>query len=73
MTYVDQAPLHGIKLHRYEAVHTSFSNSSEYPPNAGYYAYNYKYGVVNLTAISFQSVCYSMVAFTLAVLWLLSV
>ena len=56
--YTGQASLYGINLYRYEAAHHVFSNSSEYPPNAGYYAYDYKYGVINLTAVSFQSLLF---------------
>ena len=58
MVYTGQASLYGINLYRYEAAHHVFSNSSEYPPNAGYYAYGNKYGVINLTAVSFKSLLF---------------
>ena len=49
-TYNHKVELHGIELYHFTPTNNTFSNSSQYPPNEGYYAYNYSYGFVNLTS-----------------------
>lgn len=52
--------LHGIDLYRYIIAPHVFSNSSLYPPNEGYYAYNYSHGLLNVSIIyPFGELCIS--------------
>ncbi|XP_065884789.1 lysosome membrane protein 2-like isoform X2 [Dysidea avara] len=50
LCYKHEVKLHGIELYHFTLTNNTFSNSSQYPPNEGYYAYNYSYGMVNLTS-----------------------
>ena len=49
LAFDEEVKIHGIKMHHYRNIHTMFSNISEYPPNIGYNAYNFKYGLINET------------------------
>ncbi|XP_065883764.1 lysosome membrane protein 2-like [Dysidea avara] len=51
LAYGGDAELRGIDLYRYKLTHHLFSNVSQFPLNEGYYAYDYNYGMINLSII----------------------
>ena len=50
LVFSEEGTVHGIDLYYYKNERSLFSNVSEYPPNEGYYAFDFKYGMFNLTA-----------------------
>ena len=47
----NQVKLHGIELYYYKNLRQMFGNVSKYPSTVAYNAYDYKYGMLNLSAI----------------------
>ena len=50
IAFKEQTEIHGIPVYNFKSVYTTFSNMSEYPPNVGYNAYNFKHGLINETS-----------------------
>ena len=51
VSYKHRVELHGIELYHFTPTNNTYSNSSQYPPNEGYYAYNYSYGLLNVSSV----------------------
>ena len=50
VVFNEEGTVHGIDLYYYKNERSLFSNVSEDPSNVGYYAFDFKYGMINLTA-----------------------
>ena len=59
--FSEEGTVHGINLYYYKNQHSLFSNVSETPSNVAYYAFDFKYGMINLTAVMPAGKYYSVI------------
>ena len=57
LIFTEKGTVHGVDLYYHAIERSVFSNMSEDPSNVGYYAFSFKYGMLNLSSNMPMGMC----------------